>query len=124
MKIEFLVPFPQFDLQIHEGLIKTVKSLQQLWIAPSVYCDLTFPSNFAVNESLFEINWLINQVQNESSLASEELTRLRHQFASFLDPKNNAPLNSRGRVKRAAPLAFAAVGLFGSGILIGSNDGC
>ena len=83
---------------------------------------------FRVNESRFEIIWLINQVQNESSLAWKDLPGLRRQqLASLLDPNTNAPLNNQGWAKRAVPLTFAAlasIGLFGSGTLLGTNDCC
>ena len=87
---------------------------------------VTFSANFAENESVLEIHWLINQVQNESYLAFRDLTRLRHDAASLLN-QNDTHLQNQSRDKRVAPLSLAAlasVGLCGSWFLLGSSGGC
>ena len=57
-------------------------------------------------------------MQNESQLASTDLQTLRNEIAKLLHPNDEQHFGSQSRVKRAALLAFAAlgsVGLFGSG---------
>ena len=70
---------------------------------------------------------ILHHVQNESQLASTDLQNLRNEISIRLHPNEEPQFGSQSRVKRAAPLAFAAlasVGLFGSGILLGSSEGC
>ena len=65
INVEFLVPFPNLDIQLHEHLNESVHTLQQLWKEPSIFCDLTFSSNFTTNDSSFDIDWILHHVQNE-----------------------------------------------------------
>ena len=112
---------------MHEHLNESVHTLQQLWKESSIFCDLKVSSTFTTNDSVFEIDWILHHVQNESQLASTDLQHLRKEIAILFHPNEESLFGSQSRVKRAAPLAFAAlalVGLFGSGILLGSSEGC
>ena len=115
------------DIQSDEDLIESVHTLQQLWKEPSLFSDLNFFNNFTTNDSVFDIDWILSHVQNESQLAYTDLNNLRHEIAFLLHTNEEPHLGNQIRAKRAAPLAFAAlasVGLFGSGILLGSSEGC
>ena len=79
---------------------------------------------FKKNDSTFDIDWLLHQIENEVTLAEKELEALRIYTSSFLNTEN-ATAQARNRKPRAAPLAItalASVGLFGSGIALGSGS--
>ena len=44
--IEFLVPFPKFELIIRDELDDFLKHLAEMWKQPSSFCQLEFSSNF------------------------------------------------------------------------------
>ena len=76
---------------------------------------------FKKNDSTFDIDWLLHQVENEVTLAEKEQEALRIYTSSILNT-DGATAQARKRKPRAAPLAMmalASVGLFGSGIALG-----
>ena len=81
-------------------------------------------ANFQRNDSTFDIDWLLHQVENEVTLAEKELEALRIYISSFLNT-DDATAQGRNRKPRAAPfamMALASVGLFASGIALGSGS--
>ena len=80
--------------------------------------------NFSGNDSTFDVDWLLHQVENEVTLAEQELAALRDYTSSFLNYET-AVAQDVHRSPRAAPLAMmalASVGLFGSGIALGGGS--
>ena len=101
-----------------------INKLAPLWDAYSWQCHLDYSTNFQKNDSTFDIDWLLHQVENEVTLAEKELEALRMYFSSFLNTEDPTA-QARNRKPRAAPLAMmalASVGLFGSGIALGSGS--
>ena len=122
--VDFLVPFPKFDMNVTADLGAYIEKLGKLWSHPSWECHLDYSSNFQKNDSTFDIDWLLRQFQNEVRLAEHELIALRNYTSSFLNtPQVTA--SGHNRPPRAAPLAIlaiASVGFFGSGIALGAGD--
>ena len=101
-----------------------INKFAALWDASSWQCHLNYSTNFQRNDSTFNIDWLLHQVENEVTLAEKELEALRIYTSSFLNTED-AATQARNRKPRAAPLAImalASVGLFGSGIALGSGS--
>ena len=101
-----------------------ISKLAPLWSSTSWQCHLDHFSNFQKNDSNFDIDWLLRQVENEVTLAEKELEALRINSSSFLNTETDAA-QARNRKLRAEPLAMmalASVGLFGSGIALGSSE--
>ena len=76
------------------------------------------------NDSNFDVDWLLHQVENEVNLAEQELDALRNYTSSFLNYEATEAQDIH-RPPRAAPLAMmalASVGLFGSGIALGGGS--
>ena len=122
--IEFLVTFPNFDLNMTKDIENHLKKLDYLWMHPSFFCNMNFSTNFNSNDCTFNIQWLITQLHKETDLARQDEEKLREKTKEFLNP--TAFTNAPRRTKRAAPLAtlaVASIGLFGGGILVG-NQGC
>ena len=85
---------------------------------------MDYSTNFQKNDSTFDVDWLLNQVENEVTLAEQELAALRNYTSSFLNYQTAAAQDVH-RSPRAAPLAMmalASVGLFGSGIALGGGS--
>ena len=95
INVEFLVPFLNLDIQLHEHLNESVHTLQQLWKEPSIFCDLTFSSNFTTNDSVFDIDWILHHVQKESQLASTDLQNLRNEISILLHPNEEPHFGSQ-----------------------------
>ena len=124
INVDFLVPFPKFEMNVSAELSAYINKLAPLWDASSWQCHLDYSTNFQKNDSTFDIDWLLHQVENEVTLAAKELEALRIYTSSFLNTEDTTAQN-RNRKPRAAPLAMmalASVGLFGSGIALGSGS--
>ena len=119
VNIQFLLPFPQFDVQIQKELTHLTSVLETLWKMPSYNCNLKF-TNLSMEG--FNVDWLRKEVQNEIDAATAELQSMQQETASFLKPISP---NSADRTKRAVPVAAAAlgaIGLFGAGITMGPGS--
>ena len=124
INVDFLVPFPRFEMIVSAELGAYINKLAPLWDASSRQCRLDYSTNFQKIASTFDINWLLHQVENEVTLAEKELEALRIYTSSFLNTED-ATAQARNRKPSAAPLAIvahASVGLFGSGIALGSGS--
>ena len=116
---QFLLPFPQFDVQIQKELTHLTSVLEILWKMSSYNCNLKF-TNLSMEG--FNVDWLRKEVQNEIDAATAELQSMQQETASFLKPISP---NSADRTKRAVPVAAAAlgaIGLFGAGITMGPGS--
>ena len=85
---------------------------------------MDYSTNFQKNDSTFDVDWLLHLVENEVTLAEQELAALRNYTSSFLNYETAAAQDVH-RSPRAAPLAMmalASVGLFGSGIALGGGS--
>ena len=124
INVDFLVPFSKFEMNVSAELGAYINKLAPLWDASSWQCHLDYSTNFQKNDSAFDIDWLLHQVENEVTLAEKELEALRIYTSSFLNTED-ATAQARNRKPRAAPLAImalASVGLLGSGIALGSGS--
>ena len=120
INIQFLLPFPQFDIFIKDELRNITNTLHSMWKMPTFFCNLQF-TNVSMED--FQVHWLVNEVQKEVSLAETAIINLRKEVASLLSPPIQSP--SSNRSKRAlplAPIALGAIGLFGSGVAMGAGD--
>ena len=85
IKIDFLVPFLKFELDLRAELGAYIEKLGKLWASPSWQCHLDYSTNFQKNDSTFDVDWLLHQVENEVTLAEQELAALRNYTSSFLN---------------------------------------
>ena len=121
INIQFLLPFPMFDVQMQENLTRLTSVLETMWNMPNLFCYLNY-TNLSMEG--FNVDWLVKEVQQEINLANSDLYKLHKETASFLQPLSSTP-SSDDRTKRAVPVAAAAlgaIGLFGTGISLGSGD--
>ena len=124
INVDFLVLFTRFEMNVSAELGAYINKLAPLWDASSWQCHLDYATNFQKNDSTFDIDWLLHQVENEVTLAEKELEAPRMYSSSFLNT-DDATAHARNRKPRAAPLAMmalASVGLFGSGIALCSGS--
>ena len=124
INVDFLVPFPRLEMDLRAELRTYIDKLGQLWTSPSWQCHLDYSSGFKKNDSTFDIDWLLHQVENGVTLAEQELIALRNYTSAFLNSESSHSAKS-SRPPRAAPLAMmalASVGLFGSCIALGSGS--
>ena len=87
--IEFLIPFPKFQLNIRDELDIFLKQLAEMWKQPSLFCHVDFSSNFTKNDSTFDVDWLLHQVKNEVKLKNEVLGRTNIQPHFFMNNNKN-----------------------------------
>ena len=117
---QFLLPFPTFDMSIKSELETLTNTLASMWQMPSYFCYLNY-TNTSVEG--FNVNWLLNEVQQEIKAAQEDLTKLHAETASFLTPPSpKAPSNRTTRALPLAAVAAGAIGLFGTGVALGTGD--
>ena len=119
INVQFLVPFPRFEMTHISSVDQIAQSLQNMWQTPTYFCYLNFTNTSEVD---FKMDWLLKETTKEISFAQADLLKIKSDVASFLKGKQK---NKRTRKKRALPLAAAAVGAigsFGGGIMFGSGD--
>ena len=119
INIQFLLPFPRFEVGLTDNLNQVADTLQHMWQTPTYFCYLNFTNT---SETDFKIDWLLQEIRKEITAASNDLTKMKQEVSTFL---KGTALNDGNRKKRALPLAAAAVGaigLFGGGIMFGSGD--
>ena len=90
INVDFLVPFSKFELNVSAELGTYLNKLAPLWSSTSWQCHLDYSSNFQKNNSTFDIDWQLRQVENEVTLAEQELEALRIYTPSFLNAENDA----------------------------------
>ena len=118
INVEFLLPFPKFAVYIKSDLEHILSVLATMWDMPTFNCYLNFTN---VSLEGFHVNWLLTEVQNETQLTENALNTLQLEIATFLHPP--LPPSQHDRPRRAIPLAAVAVGaigLFSTGIAMGS----
>ena len=108
INVDFLVPFPKFELDLRAKLGAYIEKLGKLWASPNRQCHLDYSTNFQKNDSTFDVDWLLQQVENEVTLAEQELAALRNYTSSFLNYETAAAQDVH-RSPRAAPLAMMAL---------------
>ena len=119
INVQFLIPFPRFEMTLISNVDQIAQSLQNMWQTPTYFCYLNFTNTSEVD---FKMDWLLRETQKEISFAQNDLLKIKGDVASFLKGTQE---NKSTRKKRALPLAAAAVGaigLFGGGIMFGSGD--
>ena len=105
---------------------KMIQQLSLMWETHSLFCPLTFCSQFATNTSGFNVHWMLHQIDNETSAAQLDLSLIRNETAMFLKPPqpNKSTRQRRGAGAGVGLAALAAVRLFGGGLAVGSSDSC
>ena len=69
ISVDFLVHFPKFALDLRAELGAYIEKLGKLWASPSWQCHLDCSTNFPKNDSTFDVDWLLHQVETEVNLA-------------------------------------------------------
>ena len=121
--VQFLIPFPSFNFSMKSDVEKMLSKLQAMWNLPAVSCKLDFSTSFNTNSTPYNINWILNQTTHQIEKSRQEVSLMRNETATFLQTESD----EQKRVKRGAhvgALAMAGIGLFGSGIVMGSAGGC
>ena len=121
IQVEFFVPFPKFELNIREDVNSTLQVLKRMWKQPTVNCNLSETTNFNTDESEFSVDWLIREIEAEVNSSKEEIEQLHNETAAFL---NGQQVATTDRLKRDSGDALSSIGLFGSGLVIGSQGDC
>ena len=119
---DFFVPFPTLNFTVYHALNDTLQQLNALWQMPSIPCPLNYSSNFNSDDSSFNVDWMLTQINQESAFALNELNSLKKDTASFLQPTITP---TQARKRRGAPVAaavVAAAGLFGGGLMVGGKE--
>ena len=118
INVDVLVPLPKFEMNMSAELGAFINKLASLWDFSRWQGHLDYPAIIQRNDSTFDIDWLLHQFENEVTLEEEELG------ASSLLNKIVAAAQARNWKLWAAPhakLASASVGLFRSGIALGTG---
>ena len=93
INVDFLVPFPQFELDIRAKVRAYIETLGTLWTSPSWQCHFDYSIGFQNKDSTFDIDWLLHQVESEVTLAEQELIALRNYTSAFSNYKKSGTVN-------------------------------
>ena len=124
VNVQFLLPFPKYNFTMKSTMRNYLSKLSEKWRTPSIECPLDFSTNFNSTTDPFNLNWLLDMIEDKAEAAKQEAQAIRTDTSRFL---NKNQLDST-RNRRAAPLiaaaAIAGIGLFGSGVMMGNSGGC
>ena len=124
VNVQFLLPFPKYNFTMKSTMRNYLSKLSEKWRTPSIECPLDFSTNFNSTTEPFNLNWLLDMIEDKAEAAKQEAQAIRTDTSRFL---NKNQLDST-RNRRAAPLiaaaAIAGIGLFGSGVMMGNSGGC
>ena len=124
VNVQFLLPFPKYNFTMKSTMRNYLSKLSEKWRTPSIECPLDFSTNFNSTTDPFNLNWLLEMIEDKAEAAKQEAQAIRTGTSRFL---NKNQLDST-RNRRAAPLiaaaAIAGIGLFGSGVMMGNSGGC
>ena len=121
VNVEFLLPFPEYNFTTRKSIHEMLQTLTNMWKMNSSLCPLDFSTKFNTTADPFNLNWMLEKLENEINETKNEVEQIREESASFLT-KTDA---YRGREKRAAHVGaaiLAGIGIFGGGILLGNSD--
>ena len=105
-------------MNVSAELSTYLNKLGHLYEASIWQCHLNYSTNFQRNDSTFDVDWLLHQVENEVTLSEKKLEGLCIYTSSFVNTQDEAA-QAQHRKPRAAPftmMALASVGLFEYGI--------
>ena len=124
VNVQFLIHFPKYNFTMKTTMRYYLNKLSEKWRTPSIECPLDFSTNFNSTTDPFNLDWLLDMIEDKAAAAKQEAQAIRTDTSRFL---NKNPLDST-RTRRGAPLieaaAIAGIGLFGSGIMMGNSGGC
>ena len=124
VNVQFLIPFPDYNSTMKTAMRNYLNKLSEKWRTPSIECPLDFSTNFNSTTDPFNLNWLLDMIEDKAEAAKQEAQAIRTDTSRFL---NKNPLDST-RTRRGAPLiaaaAIAGIGIFRSGIMMGNSGGC
>ena len=83
---------------------------------------MSFLSQSATNTSGVKVNWMLHQIDHEFFLAQQDIVPVCEETAMFLTPLKLSKSTRHRRGSRMSLAAFAAVGLFGGRLAVGSSN--
>lgn len=114
--MEFLIPYPQLDVNISHFLAETSSVLRRFWQQPNEACKIKVTNTNETNFFAFDT---IHLMTDEAAKAELDIKQLKKDFEVLLPDKH-----ALRREKRNAALAAGAVGLFTAGMTIGTVADC
>ena len=84
INVQFLVPFPRFEMTLISSVDQIAQSLQKMWQNPTYFCYLNFTNTSEVD---FKMDWLFKETEKEISFAQTDLLKIKSDVASFLKGK-------------------------------------
>ena len=123
VNVEFLIPFPHCNFTAKEAIEETLHKLSNMWNIPSVFCPLDFSSQFNTSTDQFKVNWPKDKIQSETHEAEQTVKNLRATTSKHLAENPDKSARDRRGEPVVAAAALNGIGLFGSGVAMGSY-GC
>ena len=65
INIQFLVPFPRFEMTLIENVDQIARPLQNMWQTPTYFCYLNFTNTSEVD---FKMDWLLKETKKRYHL--------------------------------------------------------
>ena len=118
VNVEFLIPFPKYNFTEKEAITKILTKLSEMWKTPSDHCPLDFSTNFNTSLEKFNLQWMVNKIQEETNAAAKGVEILRSETSEFLTPADEDSTRTRRSSDAVGASVLAGIGLFGPGIVM------
>ena len=103
---------------------KYLVKLSEKWRTPSIECPLDFSTNFNSTTDPFNLDWLLDMIEDKAEAAKQEAQAIRTDTSRFLIKNQPDSKHTRREAPLIAAAAIAGIGLFGSGVMMGNSGGC
>ena len=82
VKLDLLVPFPQYDQKVDGRLANLTNEIEQLWTKDNYGCPLNYTN---MTENTHGLRWIAQQVANENLAAQLDIAILKGQTPTIRD---------------------------------------
>ena len=124
VNVQFLIPFPKYNFTLKTAMRKYLVKLSEKWRTPSIECPLDFSTNFNSTTDPFNLDWLLDMIEDKAEAAKQEAQAIRTDTSRFLNKNQPDSTHTRREAPLIAAAAIAGIGLFGSGVMMGNSGGC
>ena len=118
VKLDLLVPFPQYDQKVDGRLANLTNEIEQLWTKDNYGCPLNYTN---MTENTHGLRWIAQQVANENVAAQLDIAILKGELDKLLRYETDNQFNFESRRKRGVALAAAAAASV-LGLGLGAGD--
>ena len=85
VNVQFLIPFPKYNFTLKTAMRNYLNKLSEKWRTPFIECPVDFSTNFNSTTDPFNLNWLLDMIEDKAEAAKQEAQAIRTDTSRFLN---------------------------------------